>query len=175
MRLVDLPDEDATLTLGGALAIGLRASGAVAGGLVVLLLGDLGAGKTTLVRGLLRGLGHIGPVRSPTYTLVEPYVVPGLAAYHFDLYRLNDPEELEYLGARDYFAPGQLCLIEWPTRAAGHLPPADLHCELGFFGAGRQARLSARSPAGRRWMKALDYHMPRTAPGAGTGAPECWS
>lgn len=155
MRRLVLPQEEATLALGRALAAALHASGAVQGGLVVYLLGELGTGKTTLVRGLLRGLGHAGPVRSPTYTLVEPYGIAGLDAYHFDLYRLSDPEELEFLGARDCFGPGQLCLIEWPAKAAGHLPPADLLCELDYAAAGRVARLSAGSPGGRHWLEAL--------------------
>jgi tRNA threonylcarbamoyladenosine biosynthesis protein TsaE len=106
------------------------------------LVGDLGAGKTTLVRGLLHALGHSGPVRSPTYTLIEPYELPGRTVLHFDLYRLADPEELEYLGAREQSGPGTLWLVEWPGRGAGWLPEPDLVATLQPEGQGRRLLLS---------------------------------
>lgn len=138
----DLPDADATEAFGAELADICRDGG------VIWLEGDLGAGKTTLCRGLLRALGHTGAVKSPTYTLVEPYDLPGLKAWHFDLYRLHDPEELEFMGVRDYFDGRSLCLVEWPQRGIGHLPEADLVVEIQTVGDGRQVRVEARSARG---------------------------
>ncbi len=130
---------------------------------IVLLNGDLGAGKTTLVRGLLRHLGYEGIVKSPTYTLVEPYQLehtlkhtPPLlhdvssqeqtrTIYHFDLYRLADPEELEYIGGRDYWNSNSLCLIEWPEKAAGYLPEADLEITLHYRGDARDIEINKGS------------------------------
>lgn len=100
---------------------------------VIYLEGELGAGKTTLVRGLLKGLGYNGKVKSPTFTIVEPYQIGKQVVYHFDLYRLNDPEELEYIGARDYFAASAIILIEWPGKAEKNLPEADLICRIVFI------------------------------------------
>ena len=141
-----LPDAAATEALGRRLAAALAREG----GLVVYLSGELGAGKSTLVRGLLRGLGHRGPVRSPTYTLVEPYEALARGpAYHFDLYRLGDPEELEFIGIRDFLEEGPtLLLIEWPERGAGWLPPADVAVQLAHAATARRATLFALSPRG---------------------------
>src|SRR3990172_5646957 len=116
-----LAEEAATLALGAALARG------AAPGTVLYLSGDLGAGKTTLVRGLLRALGYAGRVKSPSYTLLETYVVSRLHLYHFDFYRFKDREEWVSSGFREHFNPESLCIVEWPERAAGLLAPPDLH------------------------------------------------
>lgn len=122
---------------------------------LVLLEGDLGAGKTTLVRGFLRARGHRGAVRSPTYTLVEPYDLPSGQVYHLDLYRLGHGEELEYLGLRDMLDEEAVLLIEWPERAAGWLPPADLRIRIRHLTAGRELELVAESPLGAGLVQAL--------------------
>lgn len=144
-----ISDEAATLALGAALAR------ACAPGTVVYLVGELGAGKTTLVRGWLRGLGYRGTVKSPTYTLVEPYEVAGLRLYHCDLYRLNDPEELEYLGLRDSLDDRSLLLIEWPSRGGDRLPPADLTITLQHQVAGRRVSIVAHTPRGDSLLSQL--------------------
>jgi len=120
-------------------------------GIVVYLEGALGAGKTTLVRGVLAARGFRGRVKSPTYTLVEVY--PGVA--HFDLYRLTDPEELEWFGVRDYFEGDTLCFIEWPEKGAGELPPADLVSRLEVEGTGRKLTLGAFSQRGLKVLSCL--------------------
>lgn len=112
------------------------------------LSGDLGTGKTTLTRGILRGLGYAGPVRSPTYTLVESYALPTLELHHCDLYRLGDPDELEYLGLRDLLDATTIWIIEWPERGSGWLPPPDLRIALAHQGTGRQLTLTALTAIG---------------------------
>ena len=139
-----LPDEAATLALGAALSACLEP------GVVVYLSGELGAGKTTLVRGVLRGLGHTGRVKSPTYTLVEVYEVSRLSLHHFDFYRFHDPREWIDAGFRESFNGRNVSLVEWPQKATGQLPPADLHITLTSSGSGRNASWQAGSPQGTR-------------------------
>lgn len=122
---------------------------------VLLLSGGLGAGKTTLCRGILRSFGHIGAVKSPTYTLVEPYQVGERSIYHFDLYRLGDPEELEYMGIRDYFDPDNLCIVEWPEKGEGVLPEGDLRVEIEVADDRRNLTIIALSTTGQKALDAL--------------------
>jgi len=145
-----LPDADATAALGAALAQNMPAAGAV-----LYLHGELGAGKTTLARGLVRALGYTGSVRSPTYTLLEPYDIGGRAVVHLDLYRLAGAEELDYLGIRELDAPGTLVIVEWPERGNGHLPPPDLEITLTLSGQGRGAVFQPRSSAGEVWRRSI--------------------
>jgi tRNA threonylcarbamoyladenosine biosynthesis protein TsaE len=160
VRTLALPGEAASAALGAALAAALPASGR-ATALVLALQGSLGAGKTTVARALLRALGETGPVRSPSYTLLEPYELVDWRVRHLDLYRLGDPEEVQALGLRDELQPGTLLLVEWPERGAGHLPPADLWLRLEERdeGAGRSAQLEAFTAAGEAWLAALQWHQ----------------
>lgn len=144
-----LADEAATLALAALFAPYLRH------GAVVYLQGDLGAGKTTFSRGLLQAMGHQGNVKSPTYTLVEPYIVADQQVFHFDLYRLRDPEELEFMGIRDYFTKGNLCLIEWPERGYGLLADADLDLRLQIDQNQRQLCVTANQPDAVLWLNAI--------------------
>ncbi len=138
-----LPAEADTCKVGACLGQALGRDGAV-----IFLNGDLGAGKTTLSRGLIRGLGYQGAVKSPTYTLVEPYECFDFPLYHFDLYRLTDPEEVEFLGVDEYFVPPAVCLIEWPGRGQGFLPAPDLLIRLETVGKGRCLSVEAGSGRG---------------------------
>lgn len=138
------------------LALGARLAQVTAGHGLVFLRGDLGAGKTTLCRGLLRGLGHAGAVKSPTFTVVEPYEIGALRIFHFDLYRLADPEELEFLGIRDYFDEDALCLIEWPERGIGVLPKPDLDITIDHYAGGRSLYLKPGTDRGLLWCRMLN-------------------
>lgn len=146
-----LPDAAATDAAGRALAREL------AGGMLVTLSGPLGAGKTSFARGVLRGLGWTGPVKSPTYTLLEHYPFSSLYLYHFDFYRFADPEEWETSGAADAFSPQSVCLVEWPERVSAFLPPADLALRFAptADGEGRRLEMDATTPAGERCLTAI--------------------
>jgi tRNA threonylcarbamoyladenosine biosynthesis protein TsaE len=139
----------------GMLALGARIARLSQGRGVIYLEGDLGAGKTTLSRGILRGLGHVGAVKSPTFTLVEPYEIGSCKAFHLDLYRLADAQELEFLGVRDYFEEDALCLIEWPQRGAGFLPKPDLDITIAPQAAGRSLLLRGHGLRGEQWCAVL--------------------
>lgn len=152
-----LPDPDATDALGARLAQ-TRPPRAV-----VYLDGDLGAGKSSLARALLRALGVTGPVRSPTYTLVERYPVPGGEALHLDLYRIADPGELECLALDALADEAVLWLVEWPQRGGTALPSADLRLRLAVAGEGRRCDVEAGSPAGRDWLARLAKFCPDSA------------
>lgn len=149
VMMLELADEAATMVLGARLAAALRP------GMVVYLQGDLGAGKTTLVRGILRALGYGGRVKSPTYTLVESYVLSRFTLQHYDLYRMIDPREWLDAGFRDDCNAATLCLVEWPDKAAGLLPPPDLRIQLSLSGAGRKAFIYADSDQGMQSMEEM--------------------
>ena len=149
MFKMHLADEAATLALGARLAH------AIVPGLSLYLHGDLGSGKTTLARGVLRGLGYAGRVKSPTYTLVELYTVSRLNLYHFDFYRFRDPKEWRDAGFSEYFNGTSVCLVEWPEKAAGLLPVADFDIALGFAGHGRDLSIRAGTESGKACLNRL--------------------
>jgi len=144
-----LADEEAMTALGARIAQITQGHG------LIFLEGNLGMGKTTLSRGIIRGLGHVGAVKSPTFTLVEPYEIGDIRAFHFDLYRLVDPEELEFLGIRDYFEDDALCLIEWPDKGAGFLPKPDLTITISPQDSGRSLNILSQGSRGESWCAAL--------------------
>lgn len=156
---LDLADEAATLAFGSALAHAIEPN------LTIFLHGDLGAGKTTLVRGLLRGLGYVGKVKSPTYTLVEPYEMldshaAQLNLYHFDLYRFNDDEEWEAAGFRDFFNSSSVCMIEWPEKAAQVLPEPDIEISFKIKESGRTVHVAAYSGRGQQCVAHVKLKLP---------------
>ncbi len=144
-----IADENAMLQFGAKLA---EYCGDTA---VIFLYGDLGAGKTTLARGFLRGLGYTDKVKSPTYTIVEPYAVQHKKIFHFDLYRVSDPRELEFIGIQDYFIPQAICLVEWPEHGKEVLPVADLSCHIDTQMTGREIKLTANTERGRKILAQL--------------------
>jgi tRNA threonylcarbamoyladenosine biosynthesis protein TsaE len=137
-----IPNEQSMLTLGAKLAHLCKNTA------IIFLNGQLGAGKTTFTRGFLRGLGYEGSVKSPTYTLVESYQLNHHTIYHFDFYRLRDPQELEFIGIQDYFTEKTICLIEWPDYGAGMLPTPDLSCDIELDSNGRNVKLIPHSEQG---------------------------
>lgn len=151
---IELQGEELQEAMGGLLANYCPAS------CVIYLQGDLGAGKTTLVRGFLRGLGYQGNVKSPTYTLLEPYELQSHACYHFDLYRLADPDELEFLGVQDLLDGDAILLVEWPERGAGCLPQADLVIDLKHAGKARRLSIMGRTRIGTAIVLRLEGLTP---------------
>ncbi|HET7833000.1 MAG TPA: tRNA (adenosine(37)-N6)-threonylcarbamoyltransferase complex ATPase subunit type 1 TsaE [Gallionella sp.] len=146
---LNLADETATLSLAQRLAEQLKP------GMVIYLLGDLGAGKTTLVRGMLNALGYTGRVKSPTYTLLEPYRAAGLDLRHFDLYRMHDESEWEAAGFRDEFDGHNIFFIEWPEKAQGLVPRADLEISFKILAHGREVAIQANSEMGKQCLGQL--------------------
>ncbi len=145
--------EDDTKKIASQLAKALLKNGL--GGITVYLNGDLGAGKTTFTRHLVQSLGHVGSVKSPTYTLVEPYEIGDINVFHFDLYRLADPEELEFMGIRDYFNDNSMCLIEWPERGWGLLAHADIELNIQIEGNQRKFEFVAKSMIADKLLSAM--------------------
>ena len=149
-----MADPAATARLGAALAPG------IVPGRVLHLSGELGGGKTTLVRGLLRALGVRGPIKSPTFAWLEPYRISRLDLYHFDFYRFDKKTEWLSSGLREYFTQDSVCIVEWPERAGELLPPADLAIQLGYEGDARRANIEAHSAEGEAWLASLRASLP---------------
>lgn len=151
MLQIHLDSEIATLSMGAKIAKHCRAP------CIIYLQGNLGAGKTTFTRGFLQGLGYKGTVKSPTYTLVEPYELDNTQIFHFDLYRLKDPRELEYMGIDDYLSATAICLIEWPEYGKNVLPMPDLTCNIQPIANGRRLQLAASSEQGHQIIHNLQH------------------
>ncbi|MBN9230195.1 MAG: tRNA (adenosine(37)-N6)-threonylcarbamoyltransferase complex ATPase subunit type 1 TsaE [Legionella sp. 40-6] len=147
--IIELPNENESIAFGKRLALCVRPP------LVFAFTGDLGMGKTAIIRALVQGLGVESPVKSPTFSLVESYHLPTMHIHHFDLYRINDEEELDYLGFRDYFTDDSLCAIEWAEKANQLVPYIDLQFTLSLAGAGRQLHLMAKSDSGKTILEKL--------------------
>lgn len=167
-----LPDEAATTRLGTLLGRALLAHEAeiAAHGFTFTLAGDLGSGKTTLVRACLRALGVTGPVKSPTFALLEPYVVSSLDFYHFDFYRFGSPDEFADSGFREMFGPGKVCAVEWPERAVGRLPTPDLEVTLNIEEEARRVALLARSELGATCLQRIRTGWPGNQAADSAGA-----
>ncbi len=148
-----LTDEAATLRFGDLVGEVCAGTGCI------YLKGELGTGKTTLSRAIVRHYGYQGAVKSPTFTLVEPYELAGFRIYHFDLYRLADPAELEFLGVDEYFSQDSLCLVEWPEKGGAYLPPPDLVIELQVHNRGRKIKVSACSEPGKLMVARIKKAM----------------
>ena len=149
---VALEGESKMVNFGAQLA---AAIGKIDSPLLILLNGDLGAGKTTISRGILQGLGHQGSVKSPTYTLVEPYELDIGMVYHFDLYRLIDPDELEHIGFSDYLSEAKLCIIEWPENGGSYIPQPDVFIDISVYQSGRHVTLNSATESGNRCINVL--------------------
>ncbi|MBV1870594.1 MAG: tRNA (adenosine(37)-N6)-threonylcarbamoyltransferase complex ATPase subunit type 1 TsaE [Gammaproteobacteria bacterium] len=147
---VTLADDAETISWGSKIALTLQK------GAIVYLQGELGAGKTTLCRGILRAYGHAGAVKSPTYTIIEPYELECVNVYHFDLYRMLDPEEWEYLGVDDYFSPKNVCLVEWPDKGRDYLPACDVTITLEYLNKGRRMTVESHSQRGGKILQELE-------------------
>ena len=157
---VVVENEQAMEHLGGCIADSCQ------NGSLIFLSGDLGAGKTTLVRGLLRRFGYQGNVKSPTYTIVETYDISNRRIYHLDLYRLHDPEELEYLGVREFSGDKVICLIEWPEQGAEVMLTPDLVVQIGYEGKGRRVKIQKKTSVGVEMVDLLSNMLPMDGVGA---------
>jgi tRNA threonylcarbamoyladenosine biosynthesis protein TsaE len=149
--VLDIPDEAAMSELGRQMAAALAGTE----GCSIHLHGELGSGKTTLTRGILRALGVTDRIKSPTYTLIEPYELGNRMAYHLDLYRLADPQELEFLGIRDFLTAESILFVEWPEKGVGVSPEADVHVRIDYAGIGRRVTIEPGGGGRNQWVGSL--------------------